>query len=133
MHISAIVTLNAHEAISYVAASADEREIALLNVTCPASIAIAQQLISAPAYHLTLSFRYNENPAFAQVQKIAARVLELLGLAGACAFIAMHRGRDHPHAHVIADAGGAGLLSISHPELEAIAQHVEREFGLRRR
>ena len=131
MFINAVISLHASDAIQYVAASAAENEIAGINLPGNVSIGLAQQAIRAPVYHITASFKHDENPSFDAVESIARRILGLLRLPDSSAFIAMHRDKEHPHVHIIAECGKGGLRDIGYSDLEIVARFIEYEFKLR--
>lgn len=93
--------------------------------------------VKDPVYHLTLSFDPSDSVTRVQMERVADRVLDALGLREHQVLIVAHGDRDHPHMHI--------LVNRVHPEtgkvwsrwqdykvVQEVLRQEERALGLRR-
>lgn len=111
----------------------DDPELAapLMQATARQSV-----LVRAPVYHLTISFDRDDPVTPAQMQAVADRVLNDLGLGEHQALMVAHRDRAHPHVHVMVnrvhpETGVAWERWQDRPKIERTLRAIERELGLR--
>jgi Relaxase/Mobilisation nuclease domain len=92
--------------------------------------------IQKPVYHVALSFDPNDPVDRANMERVADRVLERLGLAEHQALIVAHRDRAHAHLHLLVnrvhpDTGRAWERWKDRPTIQQVLREEERALGLR--
>lgn len=112
---------------------ADEPEVAaaLMQATARQSA-----MVQVPVYHLTISFDHHDQVSPDQMQAIADKVLQDLGLAEYQTLMVSHRDRAHAHLHVMVnrihpETGVAWERWQDRPIIERSLREQERAFGLR--
>jgi hypothetical protein len=93
-------------------------------------------MVQVPVYHLTISFDHHDAVSPDQMQAIADKVLQDLGLADYQTLIVSHRDRAHAHLHVMVnrihpETGVAWERWQDRPIIERALREQERAFGLR--
>jgi len=93
-------------------------------------------MVQVPVYHLTLSFDHHDQVSPDQMQAIADKVLQDLGLAEYQTLMVAHRDRAHAHLHVMVnrihpETGVAWERWKDRPIIERALREQERAFGLR--
>lgn len=92
--------------------------------------------VEKPVYHVALSFDPSDNVDRATMERVAAHVLDRLGLAEHQAVIVAHRDRDHAHVHIIVnrvhpETGNAWERWKDQPLIQQVLREEERRLGLR--
>lgn len=92
--------------------------------------------IQKPVYHVALSFDPNDPVDRANMERVADRVLERLGLAEHQALIVAHRDRAHAHLHLLVNRvhpenGKAWERWKDQPVIQQVLREEERALGLR--
>lgn len=92
--------------------------------------------IQKPVYHVALSFDPNDPVDRANMERVADRVLERLGLAEHQALIVAHRDRAHAHLHLLVnrvhpETGKAWERWKDQPVIQEVLREEERALGLR--
>ncbi|MGZ3573490.1 MAG: relaxase/mobilization nuclease domain-containing protein, partial [Gemmatimonadaceae bacterium] len=92
--------------------------------------------VQVPVYHLTISFDHHDEVTPDQMQAIAEKVLQDLGLAEYQTLMVSHRDRSHAHLHVMVnrihpETGVAWERWQDRPIIERALREQERAFGLR--
>jgi len=111
----------------------DEPELAAALMTATAR---QSAMVQVPVYHLTISFDQHDQVTPAQMQAVADRVLQDLGLAEYQTLMVAHRDRAHAHLHVMVnrihpETGVAWERWQDRPIIERALREQERKFGLR--
>jgi hypothetical protein len=93
-------------------------------------------MVQVPVYHLTISFDHHDQVSPDQMQAIADKVLQDLGLADYQTLMVSHRDRAHAHLHVMVnrihpETGVAWERWQDRPIIERALREQERAFGLR--
>ena len=93
-------------------------------------------VVQVPVSHLTISFDHHDQVSPDQMQAIADKVLQDLGLAEYQALMVSHRDRAHAHLHVMVNrihpkTGVAWERWQDRPIIERALREQERAFGLR--
>jgi len=93
-------------------------------------------MVQVPVYHLTISFDHHDQVSPDQMQAIADKVLQDLGLAEYQTLMVSHRDRAHAHLHVMVnrihpETGVAWERWQDRPIIERALREQERAFGLR--
>jgi hypothetical protein len=93
-------------------------------------------MVQVPVYHLTISFDHHDQVSPDQMQAIADKVLEDLGLTEHQTLMVAHRDRAHAHLHVMVnrihpETGVAWERWQDRPIIERALREQERAFGLR--
>jgi hypothetical protein len=93
-------------------------------------------VVQVPVYHLTISFDHHDQVSPDQMQAIADKVLQDLGLAEYQTLMVSHRDRAHAHLHVMVnrihpETGVAWERWQDRPIIERALREQERAFGLR--
>jgi hypothetical protein len=93
-------------------------------------------MVQVPVYHLTISFDHRDQVSPDQMQAIADKVLQDLGLAQYQTLMVSHRDRAHAHLHVMVnrihpETGVAWERWQDRPIIERALREQERAFGLR--
>jgi hypothetical protein len=92
--------------------------------------------IQKPVYHVVLSFDPNDPADRANMERVADRLLERLGLAEHQALIVAHRDRAHAHLHLLVNRvhpenGKAWERWKDQPVIQQVLREEERALGLR--
>jgi hypothetical protein len=92
--------------------------------------------IQKPVYHVALSFDPNDPVDRANMERVADRLLERLGLAEHQALIVAHRDRAHAHLHLLVNRvhpenGKAWERWKDQPVIQQVLREEERALGLR--
>ncbi len=111
----------------------DDPELAAVLMQATAD---ANPRVDVPVYHLTINFDPNDPVTPAEMQAVADRVLQDLGLADHQALMVAHQDRAHPHVHVMVnrvhpETGVAWERWQDRPRIERTLRELERELGLR--
>jgi hypothetical protein len=93
-------------------------------------------VVQVPVYHMTISFDHHDQVSPDQMQAIADKVLEHLGLAEHQTLMVAHQDRAHAHLHVMVnrihpETGVAWERWQDRPIIERALREQERAFGLR--
>lgn len=89
-----------------------------------------------PAYHLTISFDPRDQVTREQMEQVAVRVLDDLGLSEHQAILVAHNDRAHAHVHIMVnrvhpDTKLAWERWQDRPTIERVLREQERALGLR--
>ncbi len=111
----------------------DDPELAAVLMQATAD---ANPRVEVPVYHLTINFDPNDPVTPAEMQAVADRVLQDLGLAEHQALMVAHQDRTHPHVHLMVnrvhpETGVAWERWLDRPRIERTLRELERELGLR--
>ena len=92
--------------------------------------------VEKPVYHIALSFDPRDRVDRAAMERVAARVLERLGLSDHQAVVVAHKDRSHAHVHILVnrvhpDTGKAWERWQDQPVIQQVLREVEHEHGLR--
>jgi hypothetical protein len=92
--------------------------------------------IQKPVYHVVLSFDPNDPVDRANMERVADRLLERLGLAEHQALIVAHRDRAHAHLHLLVNRvhpenGKAWERWKDQPVIQQVLREEEQALGLR--
>lgn len=93
-------------------------------------------LVQAPVYHVAISFDHHDHVTPEQMQAVADRVLQDLGLSEYQALLVAHHDRAHAHVHVMVnrihpETGVAWERWQDRPIIERALREQERALGLR--
>ncbi|MDQ6770578.1 MAG: relaxase/mobilization nuclease domain-containing protein, partial [Gemmatimonadota bacterium] len=93
-------------------------------------------VVQVPVYHMTISFDHHDQVSPDQMQAIADKVLQDLGLAEHQTLMVSHRDRAHAHLHVMVnrihpETGIAWERWQDRPIIERALREQERALGLR--
>lgn len=92
--------------------------------------------IEKPVYHIALSFDPHDPVDRDTMERVAARVLDRLGLGEHQAMIVAHRDRGHAHVHLLVnrvhpETGKAWERWQDQPVIQQVLREEERSMGLR--
>lgn len=93
-------------------------------------------LVRSPVYHLAISFDHHDQVTPEQMQAVADRVLQDLGLSEYQALMVAHRDRAHAHVHIMVnrihpETAIAWERWQDRPIIERALREQERALGLR--
>lgn len=109
----------------------------LIRLQMEATVRLADQRVTQPFYHFSVSFHPDDQPRLGreQMEAIADQVLEDLGLSDRQAWIVAHKDTDHPHFHVLVnridmETGRAWSRWQDRPRMQKSLRHIEKVYGL---
>ncbi len=92
--------------------------------------------VQDPGYHFSISFPPEDRPSRSQMEQVADRVLQDLGLSEHEALIVAHKDTEHPHFHVLANRVHPETLRAwdrwqDRPRMQKSLRHLEQRLELR--
>jgi hypothetical protein len=107
-----------------------------LAATIMRATADRSRFVGQPVYHLSISFAPEDRPTRAQMETVADRLLERLGLQQREAILVAHNDTGHAHLHIMVnrvhpETGLAWNRWRDRPVIERTCRELERELGFR--